>query len=112
MTPVVEKLKQVKAEKLSIKLSPPEPLTILSDVLRMKPALLVLDDHTLQEHATKLLQKVREVHPDMKIIFLTENPDVQYGKSVASIGVDFYAIKPISEDNILKAICSIAQITH
>lgn len=112
MISVAEKLKTMDTDNLSIKISPADPLAILSDVIRMKPKLLVLDDDVLQDDATKLLKKIREVHPDMRIIFLTENPDVQYGKSVASIGVDYYAIKPISETNIFKAICSIAQITH
>ena len=110
--PVAEKLKTVDADNLSIKTSPADPLAILSDVLHMKPRLLVLDDYNLQDQATKLLRKIREVHPNIKIIFLTDNPDMQYGKSVASIGVDYYAIKPISDENIFKAICSIARITH
>ncbi len=109
MTPVVERLKESGSGSLSIKISPPEPLSILADVLRIRPSLLVLDDEALQEQATKLIKKIREAHPEIKIIFLTENPDVRYGKSVASIGVDFYAIKPISEENILKAIRSIAR---
>jgi len=85
-------------------------LDILSFVASGNASLVILDDDFTSPHSVHLLESIRKVKKEQKIIFLTSDDGLDLGKKISSLGVQFYAIKPISEKEIIDSIKSILKI--
>lgn len=78
-----------------------EPLDIMSAVCTENAALVVLDDDFIQPRSAHLLKAIRKVKECLDIIFLTSNDSIELGKKITSLAVQFYAIKPISCEELM-----------
>ena len=72
-------------------------LDILSFIISGNASLILLDDDFTCPNSVHLLESVRKVNKEQKIIFLTSDDSIDIGKKISSLGVQFYAIKPISK---------------
>ena len=85
-------------------------LDILSFIVSGNASLVILDDDFTSPHSVHLLESIRKVKSEQKIIFLTSDDGLDLGKKISSLGVQFYAIKPISEKEMIDSIKSILKI--
>jgi len=82
-------------------------LDILSFIISGNTSLLVLDDDFTNPHSVHLLESVRKVKKEQKIIFLTSDNSIDLGKKISSLGVQYYSIKPITVKELIQSINSI-----
>ena len=76
-----------------------DPLDIMSQVCTVNPSILILDDDFINPNSIHLLKSIKKVNPKLSIIFITSNTSLKLGREINSIGVKFYLMKPISEEN-------------
>lgn len=85
-------------------------LDILSFIVSGNASLVILDDDFTSPHSVHLLESVRKVKNDQKIIFLTSDDGINLGKDISSLGVQYYAIKPITGKELTESVKSILKI--
>ena len=78
-----------------------DPLDVMSTVCEANPSLLIVDDDFLQPKTVHILQSLRKVNKKMNIIFCTSNTTVDLGKEVSQLGIQYYAMKPLDEGELL-----------
>ena len=86
------------------------PIKVLSNYLSLQPSVIIIDDDYLAPNTVPILESMRKVNKKTKIIFATSDSSIELGKKVSQLGIYFYAIKPVDEnefrellDSILKA---------
>lgn len=84
-----------------------DPLDIISEVLTANTSLLVLDDDFLNPESAKILESVKKVKSKLPVLFFTSNTSIQLGREINGIGVKFYLIKPVVEENLREFIKSV-----
>lgn len=75
----------------------PNPLEVVSNCLSSKPSVLIVDDDLLTPNTLQVLESIRKVDNNMKIIFVTSDASIDLGKKISPLGIFYYAIKPIEE---------------
>jgi len=75
-----------------------DPLDIMAQVCSVHPALLILDDDFISPNSVHLMESIKKVNPKLSVLFLTSNTSLELGRQIHSIGVQYYIIKPIIED--------------
>lgn len=71
---------------------------------RLQPDLVLLDITMPQENGIKIAQRLRDVHPDIKVLFLTMHEDEALLHEAMRTGAAGYVIKRAEETEILRAI--------
>ena len=84
-----------------------QPLDVMSTVCKQNPALLILDDDFITPRSAHLLESIRKVKESLNIIFLTSTDSIELGKEITSRVVQYYAIKPITGEELVESINSI-----
>lgn len=82
-------------------------LDILSFIFTDNASLIILDDDYTSPHSVQLLESIRKVKNEQKVIFLTSDDSLQLGKEISSLGVQYYAIKPITGKELIQSINAI-----
>lgn len=77
-----------------------DPVKVLSNILSVQPSLLIMDDDYLAPNTVSILESLRKINDRMKIIFVTSDPGIELGKVVSQLGIYFYAIKPVEEEEL------------
>jgi len=75
-----------------------DPLEIISQICSINPSVLILDDDLISPNSQRLLKSIKKVNPKLAIIFITSNTSLELGRAINAIGVIFYLMKPISEN--------------
>ena len=75
-----------------------DPVKVLSNILSVQPSVLIIDDDYLSPDTVSVLEWLRKVNSKIKIIFVTSDSSIELGKAVSQLGIYFYAIKPIEEE--------------
>ena len=75
-----------------------DPVKVLSNILSVQPSLLIMDDDYLAPNTVSILESLRKINDRMKIIFVTSDSGIELGKAVSQLGIYFYAIKPVEEE--------------
>jgi DNA-binding response OmpR family regulator len=78
-----------------------DPLDVMSAVCEANPSLVIVDDDFLQPETVHLLKSLRKINKKMNIIFCTSNTTVDLGKEVSQLGIQYYAVKPLDEGELL-----------
>lgn len=84
-----------------------DPLDIISEVLSTNAHLIILDDDFIAPASAKLLESIKKVKSKLSIIFITADSSLELGRTINNIGVKFYLIKPITEENLREFIKSV-----
>jgi len=77
-----------------------DPVKVLSNILSVQPSLLIMDDDYLAPNTVSILESLRKINDRIKIIFVTSDPGIELGKVVSQLGIYFYAIKPVEEEEL------------
>ena len=89
-----------------------DPLDVLSSICSMHPNLVILDDDLLQPHAGNILKSVKKVNKKVAIIFVTSNDSIELGREISNLGVQFYGLKPLSENELNDLLESIPNLVN
>ena len=85
----------------------PKPIKVLSNFLSGKPSVLIVDDDYLKPNSVEILESIRNVNKEMKIIFASSDSSIELGKKVSQLGIYYYAIKPIDESEFKELLDSL-----
>jgi len=83
-----------------------DPLDIMSQICCVNPSILILDDDFITPNSIRLLKSIKKVNPKLTIIFITSNTSLELGREIYSIGVKFYIMKPILENEFKEFLSS------
>ena len=86
-----------------------DPVKVLSNILSIQPSVLIIDDDYLSPNSVSVLESIKKVNDKIKIIFITSDSGIELGKAVSQLGIFFYAIKPVEEDEFKSLFNSILQ---
>lgn len=75
-----------------------DPLDIMSTVCSTSPSVLIADDDFLKPNTSRILHSIKKVNPDLTTVFFTSDANIALGREILPIGIHFYSIKPISEN--------------
>lgn len=87
-----------------------DPLDVVINATEVKSGLVVLDDDYLKPNSVKILKYLKKLDSNLATIFLTSDTSIQLGRDISKVGTKYYAIKPISENDLIKLIKSIARL--
>ena len=85
----------------------PKPIKVLSSFLSGKPSVLIVDDDYLKPNSVEILESIRNVNKEMKIIFASSDSSLELGKKISQLGIYYYAIKPIDESEFKELLDSL-----
>jgi len=85
-------------------------LDVISFIHTNHPSILIVDDDFLKPDSAHLLKNVKKMNPDLAIIFITSDPGIELGKKVSQVGIFFYGLKPLSENELEDSIRSITKL--
>ncbi len=71
-----------------------------------------MDDDFISPNSVRLLETLRKSHPKTAIIFITSNTSLELGRTINTIGVNFYLMKPFTENEFIVRIQSINNKTE
>jgi DNA-binding NarL/FixJ family response regulator len=85
-------------------------LEVASFIHTNHPAILIVDDDFLKPDSAHLLKNVKKLNPDLAIVFITSDTGIELGKEVSQVGLFFYGLKPLSENELEDSIRSITKL--
>lgn len=85
-------------------------LDVISFIHTNHPSILIVDDDFLKPDSAHLLKNVKKMNPDLAIIFITSDSSIELGKKVIQVGIFFYGLKPLSENELEDSIRSITKL--
>ncbi|HLG26361.1 MAG TPA: response regulator [Paenisporosarcina sp.] len=84
-----------------------DPLSLLSSMIEEHASSIVLDDDFLKPNTVQILKSIIKFHKNIPIVFITSDSSLELGKEVSQLGIHFYAIKPLSENEFNELINSL-----
>ena len=75
-----------------------KPIKVLSCFLEEQPSVTIVDDDFLAPNSLAVIDSIRKVNKETKIIFATSDSSIELGKKISPLGIYYYAIKPIEEN--------------
>ncbi len=85
-------------------------LDVVSFIHTNHPSILIVDDDFLKPDTAHLLKNVKQLNPDLAVVFITSDPGIELGKQVSQVGIHFYGLKPLSENELEDSIRSITKL--
>jgi DNA-binding response OmpR family regulator len=86
-----------------------DALDIMSYVCSQNPSLLIIDDDFVKPISERLLTSIKKVNAKLPIIFITSNTSLELGRAINSIGVKYYLMKPLSDEDLKEFITSVTE---
>jgi DNA-binding NarL/FixJ family response regulator len=86
-----------------------DPVKVLSNILAIQPSILIIDDDYMLPNSVSVIESIKKVNNKIKIIFVTSDSGIELGKAVSQLGIFFYAIKPVEDDEFRTLFNSIFQ---
>ena len=87
-----------------------DPFVIISKTIDLNPSLIVIDDDFTSPNTVQILKSIKTINKSMAVIFVTSNNSLELGREVTPLGIQFYAIKPLSKTEIFDSIKSIINL--
>ncbi|MBI9071533.1 MAG: response regulator transcription factor [Melioribacteraceae bacterium] len=84
-----------------------DSLDVVSTICAAPPAFLIFDDDLKQNESVKILQSIRKLCKNISIIFITSDSSIEKGREVAPLGIQYYGVRPVTEEIIAEAMKSI-----
>ncbi len=67
------------------------------------PGLVILDDDLLSPNSVHYLKLLRSHDEEIPVIFITANNAIELGQKISSLGIQFYAHKPLQRGLLKEA---------
>jgi DNA-binding NtrC family response regulator len=99
-----------KLEKVEIKTFD-HSLELVNHYLSHYASLIILDIDLLKHETFQMIQVLRSIHAQTKIVLFLSPENMPICSSALSMGVLSYQMKPISEEKLVEFIASLLQIT-
>ena len=80
----------------------------LSKVLELKPDIVLTDVKMPVLDGIEMSRRIRNVMPDVKILFLSSYDDFEYAKQAINLNISAYLMKPVNEMELLRTVKKIA----
>ena len=84
-----------------------EPVEVLELLYSFHPSILIIDDDFMKPNSSKIITSSKKVNEDISIVFLTEDASLESGREVIPLGIEYYAIKPVTRNELLESLHSI-----
>jgi DNA-binding NarL/FixJ family response regulator len=85
-------------------------LDVVSFVCTNHPTVLIADDDFLKPDSAHLLENLRKLIPKLAMLFITSDPGIELGKRISQLGIFFYGLKPLSDNELEDSIRSITKL--
>ncbi len=85
-------------------------LNLIEKFVSQHTELVILDIDLLKDRVIKLINILRAINKNLKIILILSNDKMSICSTVLSLGVVSYLIKPVSIDNLSKIISATLKI--
>jgi two-component system response regulator YesN len=76
----------------------------LSMVLELRPDIVLTDVKMPVMNGLEMSRKIRNVNPEIKIIFLSSYDDFEYAKQAIDLSIQAYLMKPVNEGELLRVV--------
>ena len=76
----------------------------VADILAQKPDVVLLDIHLLDGSGIDVLQKLKQVEPDIAVIILTDYPYPEYRQLCLEAGAEFFFVKSTEFEDVVPAL--------
>jgi len=83
------------------------PFDVLVEFYSIKPSVLIIDDDLLKPHTEKIIETIRKFDKEEIILFITSNTSFELGKKITPLGIYYYCIKPVTEENFYELLDAI-----
>ena len=87
----------------------PDGEIALAMILELRPDILITDIRMPFMDGLALSRLVKKSLPSVKIIILSGHDEFEYAREAISIGVEEYLLKPVSAEDMIKALDKVAQ---
>lgn len=104
---IIEKLNTHDGSVITLLQNYYEPLKIISDFVTERPAIVIIDDDYLFPNTLSVLDTLCRLNKGTRIIFTTSSTSIELGRQVSQLGIYYYAIKPVNENEIIELLGSI-----
>ena len=84
-------------------------LDVVSFIHTNHPSVLIVDDDFLKPDSAHLLENVKKLNPNLAIVFITSDSSIELGKKVSQVGIHFYGLKPLTNNELEDSIRSITK---
>ncbi|WP_165822675.1 response regulator transcription factor [Paenibacillus montanisoli] len=79
-------------------------LEALTRIDELKPHIVITDIAMPLMNGVEMSERIRQSHPDVKIIFISCHSDFEFAKSAVDLGIYGYVLKPIIADELERAL--------
>jgi two-component system response regulator YesN len=76
----------------------------LEKIKELKPDIVMADIRMPRMDGLQLAQRLKNIAPEIKIIFLTGYDDFSYAKQAVTLNVEDYVLKPVSRSDLIECI--------
>ena len=87
-----------------------DPLEVLSHSLQINPAILIVDDDFLKPETEHILRSIKNIKKEILTVFVTSDNSMQLGRKISRLGIQLYAIKPLTDKIMIESIQSLIQV--
>lgn len=81
-----------------------DSLEVFSFIHSKHTRLVILDGDFICEASGRIIELLKKMNQDLKIIFLTSDSSLELGRTISPLGIHFYGIKPLSPGVLREAI--------
>jgi len=89
-----------------------EPLEVVSSVCSCQPAVLIIDDDFVKPNSVQVLRSIRRINQNVKIVFITSDTSIDLGRDISPLGIHYYGIKPLDDQDLAESIRSLLTINN
>ena len=97
---IIKYLKIFPENQLDIFSGKADALEIMSHVCTEHPNTLIIDDDFTKPQSANILNAIRKVNNNLKIVFISSDSSVELGREVSQVGILYHAVKPIDKEEI------------
>ena len=83
------------------------PLEVVGYIVENSPTIMIIDDDMITPDTFGVISNIKKMKKDLKIIFVTSNTSIELGKEISPLGISYYAIKPLDENDFIELLNSL-----
>jgi DNA-binding NarL/FixJ family response regulator len=87
-----------------------DPLDLMTQVCTLKPSVLILDDDFFKPQSAHTLESIKKVNQYTDVIFITTDASIELGRAISQLGIHYYGIKPLDEQDLKDAVKSLKEL--
>lgn len=97
---IIKTMSLIPENQLGIYSDKADALEIMSHVCTEHPSTLIIDDDFVKPESAHVLNAIRKVNNNVKIIFISSDSSVELGREVSKTGILYHAVKPVDVNEI------------